>query len=232
MSEPELTSAGPEIGPLEESGLNPREAPGTEKVTVHLSEARDNKEFKYSGDMVAVEHLDGSAYIKFTENESWKSLSRFPALSRAAGFSRFFIKNEAQPGKELELQIGGQAGFSVSGVRSTVAITNTDDEQVDPSERSGWPGINHDQETAGSGDTVVQLNGGSSLDIPHESKLLIKGLPGNSDPVYIGESGVGTGNGYPLGQGETIELQVTDVAAIYFYAVSSGDGVGWIVESE
>lgn len=221
-----------EIGPLKEAGLDPRDAKGTDKITIDLGTKRDGEEFLYSGDILAVEKLDGSASVKFTGSDDWKDLSRFPIITRLAGFSKFFIKNDAQPGGELVLQKGGQSGISVSGVPSASNILNTHSEQIDPAQRSGWPDLNHNQDTASSGSSEVSLNGGSSLDIPKEAHLLVKALPGNADDIYIGGSGVGTGTGYPLVNGETITLQIDDVAKISFYAQTSGDGVAWIVESE
>ena len=232
MKETDFPSEGPEIGTLEKAGLDPAEAQGTRKVIIDLSNPRDGEKFTYSGDILAVQKLDGHAEVRFTKSGSFVSLSSFPAVSRTAGFDQFYIRNEAQPGSELVVQVGGQAGVSLGGVRSNVAVINTKDVQVDPAQRAGWPNLNYGHDTATTAGEVT-LNSGGSLVIPHEAHLKIKAFTDNSGLVYLGDvDGVGSSSGYPLSPGESISVQITDVGSAAFYSNNSGDGVAWIVETE
>ena len=232
VNKTQLQSEGPEIGPLEQAGLDPAEAKGTRKLEIDLSNPRDGEEFIYSGDILAVQKLDGSAEVKFTRSEDYVSLNAFPGLSRRAGFNRFFVKNEAQPGKELIVQIGGQAGVSLQGIRSNVAVVDTNDVQIDPARQKGWPNLAYGQDKAESPGEVI-LNDGTSLVIPHGASLSVKAFSDNTGLIYLGDKdGVSENTGYPLSVGESKKIHVTDVSHVAFYAPNADDGVAWIVETD
>jgi hypothetical protein len=89
------------------------------------------------------------------------------------------------------------------------------------------------QDTVSSAGSTVQLNGGSSQNIPRGSQLTIRALTGNGGPVYVGfDSGVDNNSGYQLPAGSGLSLPINDVSDLYVYGANSGDGVSWEVEQE
>jgi hypothetical protein len=54
--------------------------------------------------------------------------------------------------------------------------------------------------------------------------------PSNGDEVYVHDSNTSGTSGYPLADGETVSLNVDDVAKIHVDADTGGDGVDWILE--
>lgn len=63
----------------------------------------------------------------------------------------------------------------------------------------------------------------------------LKYVPGNTGTsVYFGNDGsddVTSGNGFPLGSGETIIVHVTDLDQVYFDVDTSGDKIAWALLS-
>lgn len=78
--------------------------------------------------------------------------------------------------------------------------------------------------------TGSQVNGGTSIPVPDNFGVRVKALSNNTDPVYIGGSGVTSADGFQLTANSGVVMYVGDVNEIYFYAATSGDGVSWIVE--
>ena len=78
--------------------------------------------------------------------------------------------------------------------------------------------------------TASVLNGGTSLSVPDNFGVRVKALANNTDPVYVGGSGVSESDGFELAPKAGLLLYVSDVNLIHFIASSSGDGVSWIIE--
>lgn len=91
-------------------------------------------------------------------------------------------------------------------------------------------GLATGQDTVATTGTAVQLNDGTSLTVPSNASLRVKGLSSNGGIVYVGDDTVAAGNGYELGAGESVVLSVDDVTAVWIDAGTAGDGVSWIVE--
>jgi len=233
-----VKSGAPEKDILEQAGINLDEASGMRKLVIDLSEERSGAgvgEFTYPGDIIIKEKLSGSASIAFAQPSNWFPIGRFSKFERSAGFERFFIKNDPQPGKELVLHVGGQSETDISGATTTSQLVNTEDAPVNPAERSGWEDFEYSQNRSESTDTVVSLNDGGSLLIPHEAALSVKALSSNSGDIFIGKSGVTETSGYPLSPGHELSLRIRDVSIVKFYVPAdgeSGDGVAWVVEQE
>lgn len=72
----------------------------------------------------------------------------------------------------------------------------------------------------------------SSEEIPIGSSLLIKANKDNAGVVYIGDSNVGTGDGFPIDAGEEVRLKVDDVSTVYAIADNADEDLRWIIESD
>ena len=57
--------------------------------------------------------------------------------------------------------------------------------------------------------------------------ITIKSLPTNTGNVFVGTSTVNSSNGYILGLGEGVDLDVDDLAAIFIDSAVDGDGVSF-----
>lgn len=93
-----------------------------------------------------------------------------------------------------------------------------------------FSGLNYGHDTVATAGTAEALNGGTSLTVPKGAILKVKALSGNTDLVYVGDSGVSSANGYELNAGEEVRLKVDDVATVYIDVAVNGEGVCWIVE--
>lgn len=72
------------------------------------------------------------------------------------------------------------------------------------------------------GGTAVQGNGGTS--VPCHGVLVKAVSPGQT--IYVGVSGaVTTGNGWPLADGNVLDLQVKNVTDLWFIASAAGQAV-------
>jgi hypothetical protein len=58
--------------------------------------------------------------------------------------------------------------------------------------------------------------------------VTIKALPSNTGFVYLGDSNVSSANGYILEAGESMSLDVSNTAVVYFDATTAGEGVGYV----
>ncbi|WP_439028417.1 hypothetical protein [Haloarchaeobius sp. DT45] len=92
------------------------------------------------------------------------------------------------------------------------------------------PGLTTGQDSTSGADTPVALNGGTSLSVPAGATLRVKALTGNGGPVYVGPTGVTTGDGYELASGESTSLGVDDVSTVHIVDDTGGYGVSWVVE--
>jgi len=74
------------------------------------------------------------------------------------------------------------------------------------------------------------LNGGTSLSVPDNFGVRVKALANNTDPVYVGGSGVSASDGFQLTPNSGVVLYVSDINMISLIASTAGDGVSWIIE--
>ena len=58
--------------------------------------------------------------------------------------------------------------------------------------------------------------------------VTIKALAANTNPVYVGNSGVTTSNGYELAAGEAVFLEVDDLAKVFVDVTTNGEGVSFL----
>jgi hypothetical protein len=75
--------------------------------------------------------------------------------------------------------------------------------------------------------TAQQLNGGGSIAVTNG--VLVQALAANTNNVYIGGSGVTTGNGYELQPGQAVPFTVDNVNDLYVIGGSGSDKVCWNV---
>lgn len=83
----------------------------------------------------------------------------------------------------------------------------------------------HGQDTVASAGTPEALNGGSALSV---ESLTVKALRTNSGNVFVGGSGVTSSNGFILSPGDSVSLDIDDVAVVFIDVESNGDGVSWL----
>lgn len=95
-----------------------------------------------------------------------------------------------------------------------------------------WDSIDHGQDSVTTAGTSVQLNGGTSLAVPDGAALTVRADGDNAGSIYVGDSSVTSSNGFVMGAGESVSLQVDDVTDIHIDADNNGEGVSWIVEVE
>jgi len=86
-------------------------------------------------------------------------------------------------------------------------------------------------EVVTTGGTAEQLNGGTSLAVQNGYAVVVKALDTNTNKVYVGNSGVGSANGYQLNPCEGVTLQMNNVNLVYIDVDTDGEGVSWIVEA-
>lgn len=87
------------------------------------------------------------------------------------------------------------------------------------------------QHTTATSGTAEALNGGTSQSVPDGMAVAVSPLSSNSGNVYVGDSTVGTGDGYELEPSDAgVSLNVNDVANVYVDVDTGGEGVSWIVE--
>jgi len=133
-------------------------------------------------------------------------------------------------------------GNDTKGTAAFGSTSATDDPQTTPQpantdlqyriaeSQGNWPRVNQREEIVSTSGTAKQLNDGKSLQVPDGAQIRIKALGDNSGNVYIGDSDVTTSNGFELGQGDTLQLQTTDVANVFVDADNDNDGICWFME--
>ena len=60
------------------------------------------------------------------------------------------------------------------------------------------------------------------------SGVTIKAKIGNTGSIYVGGSGVTSSNGYILAAGDTVFVEVSDLATVYFDSQNNGEGVSYV----
>jgi len=83
--------------------------------------------------------------------------------------------------------------------------------------------IGNGQKTIGTAGIAETL--GSSTAI---NSVTIKALAGNTNNVYVGDSGVDSSNGFVLAAGEAISLDIDDLADVYLDVDTNNEGVSFI----
>ncbi len=79
------------------------------------------------------------------------------------------------------------------------------------------------QEVSAAG-TAEALAGSQAL----VSGVKIKAYQSNTDLVYVGGSGVSAANGYQLASGESVFIEIDDLASVYVDAVVNDEGVSFV----
>lgn len=85
----------------------------------------------------------------------------------------------------------------------------------------------------GNGQKTVALAGTAEVLAASTTckSITIKALVGNSGDVYVGSSSVTSANGFVLAAGDTVSLDIDNLADIYLDTSSDGDGVSYIYVS-
>ena len=84
--------------------------------------------------------------------------------------------------------------------------------------------IYNGQKTVAAAGTAEALAASQAL----ISGVHVKALIGNSDKAYVGNSGVDSSNGYELDAGESVFLEIANLATVYVDVASNGDGVSYV----
>ena len=113
---------------------------------------------------------------------------------------------------------------STNAVGKLAANSGVDIGDVDVTSMPLATAIYNGQKTVSTAGTQVAL--ASSQAITHSVK--IKALHGNSGWIYIGNSSVSSSNGYVLDAGETVEIQVANLATVYVDSSVNGEGVSYV----
>lgn len=81
----------------------------------------------------------------------------------------------------------------------------------------------HNQVTVGA--SAVQINASS---VALSWGVTVKADDANSGTVYVGKSGVTTSTGFPLGAGQSIDIPVANVNAVYVIASGAGQHIAYL----
>lgn len=85
-------------------------------------------------------------------------------------------------------------------------------------------GFTHGQQTVGT--SSIQLTSSSN---GAKIGVLVKANDDNTGTVYVGkDANVSSSNGFELGAGESVEIEVHDTLAIFLIASAAGQGVTWV----
>jgi hypothetical protein len=88
-----------------------------------------------------------------------------------------------------------------------------------------YAGINHGQLTLSG--SAQALTAGVSDDV---SGVVVKAHDGNAAKCYVGKSGVTAGNGFELGAGQAVTLNVMSQQSVFVIGTAA-DKVSWIATS-
>jgi len=83
--------------------------------------------------------------------------------------------------------------------------------------------VGNGQNTVASAGTAEALAGSTAIE-----SVTIKALHANTGMIYVGDSGVDSTNGFVLDAGETVSMDVDNLADIYIDADTSTDGVSFL----
>jgi hypothetical protein len=81
----------------------------------------------------------------------------------------------------------------------------------------------------GSG-ALTLATAGTATQLPNQAALglTIRALGNNTGTIYVGGSAVTSTNGFPLGAGESVSLDVANLNTVYVNAGNNNDGVRYI----
>ncbi len=112
---------------------------------------------------------------------------------------------------------------------SAVSVTNTPSVTV-----SGTPGVNVASGTSIASAKVNVTTAGTRVQLGTNAGILsvtVRAKTSNTGLIYVGGSTVTAANGFDLGPGEAVSLDVTNTNAVWIDAAVSGEGVSylWVV---
>jgi len=58
--------------------------------------------------------------------------------------------------------------------------------------------------------------------------VTVKALRTNTGTIYVGDSSVSSSNGFEIDPGESVDIEIDDLATVYIDADTNGDGVSYI----
>jgi len=132
-------------------------------------------------------------------------------------FEKLYLTNKAQAGFSLVLKCGGDATMKAERESAITEITNP------------VPIAAHSQ--LGQGEKLVGSAGTRETLVAATESIkgvFIKALLTNTDAIYVGNVTVAAANGYPLGAGETIYVDIDDAVKVYLDAAVGGEGVRYL----
>ena len=86
--------------------------------------------------------------------------------------------------------------------------------------------VGNGQKTVTAAGTAEALAASTSI-----HSVTIKALAGNTNNVYVGDSSVDSTNGFVLDSGESISLDIDNLADVYIDTDTNGEGVSFIYVS-
>lgn len=84
--------------------------------------------------------------------------------------------------------------------------------------------VYNDKQTVAAAGTAEALAGSQTV----ISGAHVKALIGNTGLVFVGDSGVSSANGYELDPGESVFVEIDDLAKIYVDSAVNGEGVTYL----
>lgn len=90
--------------------------------------------------------------------------------------------------------------------------------------------LEHGQDSVAAAGTAEALNGGMTVTTASGGEVALRADSDNAGSIYVGDSDVDSSNGFVLGAGESVALNVADVSDVFIDADNVGEGVSWIVE--
>ena len=84
--------------------------------------------------------------------------------------------------------------------------------------------IYNGQKTVTAAGTAEALAGSQAI----TSGVHVKALLGNTDIVYVGDSGVSSANGLELNPGESVFVEVSNLLSVFVDSAVNGEGVSYL----
>jgi len=132
-------------------------------------------------------------------------------------FKKLYVTNTAQAGKTLVLKCGGDATMIAERESDISSIVNP------------VPIAAHS--SLGQGEKLVAV-AGTRVTLVAASESIkgvqIKALDTNTGKIYVGDVTVAAANGYDLGAGEVVYVNIDDAVKVYLDAAVSGEGVRYL----
>lgn len=116
-------------------------------------------------------------------------------------------------------EAGGSGGLTDDELRATpVPVSGTVTADLNP-----LTGIASGQKTVTSAGTAEALAGSTAC-----KSVTIKALHDNTNMVYVGTSTVDSTNGFVLDAGETVSMDIDNLADVYIDVDTNSEGVSYI----